>query len=90
MTPAPHVHWTCTDRGGAILNLRTARWTLLDPTAAHMWQRLTDGTDTDTLATELATTHHIPHERAGADITQLLHQADAAHLITRPRARRPR
>ncbi|MFE3202277.1 PqqD family protein [Embleya sp. NPDC059237] len=94
VNPAPGVHWTCTDRGGAVLNLHTERWTILDPTAAHMWAALADGTDIEDLATALAHTHDVPLERVTADIAHLLDQARAAYLTTdhpRPRRfRRPR
>ncbi|MFI6986693.1 PqqD family protein [Embleya sp. NPDC050154] len=92
VTPAPGVHWTCTDRGGAILNLRTGRWLLLDPAAARLWQHLADGVHPDTLAESLAVEHGVARERVDADIAAFTDRARAHALLAdeSPPARRPR
>jgi hypothetical protein len=73
-----------TDHGLVLLDGSTGRYWQLNTTAAQILQALIDGTDTDTLTTQLSATYQITREKAATDVTALLTHLHTARLVQEP------
>ncbi|WP_328916265.1 MULTISPECIES: lasso peptide biosynthesis B2 protein [unclassified Streptomyces] len=78
------VHWHTGERGGAILNLGTGRWYWLNPTAAALWELLTDPDSDDPAAISTAPgpLAGVPAMKVGADLADLAEQLLAMGVLS--------
>lgn len=78
-----HLRTVSDQDGGVILDLRQGTVSLLNTTAAYVWDRLRDGLEQDEIVRQLAELTDTPKEIVAADLTAFLKQLELTHLSHR-------
>ncbi|WP_346176089.1 lasso peptide biosynthesis PqqD family chaperone [Streptomyces cuspidosporus] len=74
-----------TDDGAVLLHQRTGRYWQLNPTGVFVLKTLLDGRTDEQAADRLAARHRLDTADARRDVSRLVSQLRAAHLLTEAR-----
>lgn len=78
-----HLRTVSDQDGGVILDLRQGTVSLLNATAAYVWDRFRDGLQADEIVRQLAEITDTPKEIVAADVIAFLNQLQLTHLSHR-------